>query len=229
MVELIRDEIDMVHRSWEVALESAMDDLRLQSDAAVDQAANEGAQRAIAPVPSMIRTEVTERSLEVFRELTQMTQTCARVMESLQIERYRHEALISTCRELLSEIRRSGATSELSPGPRVFGGTVTSPTRASLRENGSFRNGMSIREEPLVDAGRGESVDLAALEHDGEEVFVRSRFDEHWARGFEISDVADRDGERRYRLRRRSDGVVLPEWFSDTDLRVEHHRLHGHE
>jgi len=55
----------------------------------------------------------------------------------------------------------------------------------------------------------------------GEGVQVRNRFDGNWVQGFEVADVEDGDGddERLFRLRRRSDGAVLPELFRETDVR----------
>jgi hypothetical protein len=51
----------------------------------------------------------------------------------------------------------------------------------------------------------------------GTRVEVRQRFDRRWTRGFEVVE-ASADG---YRLRRRSDGSVLPGVFSSSDVRVE--------
>jgi hypothetical protein len=49
---------------------------------------------------------------------------------------------------------------------------------------------------------------------------VLSHFEERWCPGFEVADqVPDREGHVRYRLRRVSDGVVLPALFGDGDLR----------
>ncbi|MCZ7536851.1 MAG: hypothetical protein M5T61_13750 [Acidimicrobiia bacterium] len=58
----------------------------------------------------------------------------------------------------------------------------------------------------------------------GTRVEVRSRFDDHWARGFEVCDTVDEQDGVRYRLRRRSDGSVLPVLFSDDDVREEKRR-----
>lgn len=60
----------------------------------------------------------------------------------------------------------------------------------------------------------------------GTRVEVRSRFDRAWARGFEIAEVVpdpdDPDVEGlAYRLRRRSDGQVLPAIFAEDDVREE--------
>lgn len=50
----------------------------------------------------------------------------------------------------------------------------------------------------------------------GTEVEVRRRFDGAWARGFEICGHTDTG----YRLRRHSDGAVLPVPFPPDDIRV---------
>ena len=54
----------------------------------------------------------------------------------------------------------------------------------------------------------------------GTRVEVRSRFDQSWARGFEVAEHT----ERGYRIKRLSDGVVLPTEFSDDDVRQEKRR-----
>jgi hypothetical protein len=54
-------------------------------------------------------------------------------------------------------------------------------------------------------------------------VEVRSRFDGSWCRGFEIAGVLD-DGER-YRVRRVSDGVLLPVSIGAADIAEERGRL----
>ena len=49
----------------------------------------------------------------------------------------------------------------------------------------------------------------------GTRVEVRGRFGDRWAKGFEVAEVLA-DG---YRLRRLSDGSVLPVLFGDDDVR----------
>ena len=51
----------------------------------------------------------------------------------------------------------------------------------------------------------------------GTKVEVRRRFDQHWSRGFEVADALD-DG---YRLKRLSDGSVLPAVFDEDEVRPE--------
>jgi hypothetical protein len=57
----------------------------------------------------------------------------------------------------------------------------------------------------------------------GTRVEVRSRFDQRWARGFEVGEIIEGGGNDRasYRIRRRSDGYLLPASFSDNEIRAE--------
>jgi hypothetical protein len=55
----------------------------------------------------------------------------------------------------------------------------------------------------------------------GTRVEVRSRFDRAWARGFEVAEQVTEDQAHRYRVRRRSDGSVLPVLFEDDEIRAE--------
>lgn len=62
----------------------------------------------------------------------------------------------------------------------------------------------------------------------GTRVEVRSRFESRWSRGFEVADLVDSErdgrGEPMYKVRRRSDGSILPVNFSEQDLREENRR-----
>ncbi len=57
----------------------------------------------------------------------------------------------------------------------------------------------------------------------GTRVEVRSRFDQRWARGFEVDTVvADASrADAQYRVRRRSDGSILPAVFVADEVREE--------
>jgi len=54
----------------------------------------------------------------------------------------------------------------------------------------------------------------------GTRVEVRNRFDGAWTRGFEVAEV----GATGYRLKRLTDGAVLPVTFVDDDVRRERSR-----
>jgi hypothetical protein len=52
----------------------------------------------------------------------------------------------------------------------------------------------------------------------GDRIEVQNRFDGGWARGFEVVDVLTGMGTRRYRIKRVSDGVVLPRLFVEDEI-----------
>jgi hypothetical protein len=54
----------------------------------------------------------------------------------------------------------------------------------------------------------------------GMRVEVRRRFDQHWARGFEVVEVTDAG----YRVKRCSDGTEIPTEFAPPDVRRERRR-----
>jgi hypothetical protein len=59
----------------------------------------------------------------------------------------------------------------------------------------------------------------------GTRVEVRSRYEQRWSRGFEISEiVVDNGDHERFRVRRRSDGSELPVLFDADDVREERGR-----
>jgi len=62
-----------------------------------------------------------------------------------------------------------------------------------------------------------ERTDVLA---EGTRVDVRSRFVGAWARGFEVAEVTPEG----YRVRRLSDGSVLPDVFDFDDVRPEHRK-----
>lgn len=55
-------------------------------------------------------------------------------------------------------------------------------------------------------------------------VEVRSRFEAAWTRGFEIVERVPQVPEAMYKVRRRSDGSILPVLFDEHDLREESRR-----
>jgi hypothetical protein len=65
---------------------------------------------------------------------------------------------------------------------------------------------------------------MLKLVRPGSHVEVRSRFEDRWSRGFEISEIVNTNGRDCYRVRRRSDGSILPVLFDENDLREERRR-----
>jgi len=54
----------------------------------------------------------------------------------------------------------------------------------------------------------------------GDKVEVRRKFDAQWAKGFEVAETT----ETGFRVRRLSDGDILPVEFLERDLRKESRR-----
>jgi hypothetical protein len=54
----------------------------------------------------------------------------------------------------------------------------------------------------------------------GDKVEVRRKFDAQWAKGFEVAEAT----ENGFRVRRVSDGEILPVEFPERDLRKESRR-----
>lgn len=52
----------------------------------------------------------------------------------------------------------------------------------------------------------------------GERVEVQNRFDGSWSTGFEIAEVLGPQPRPHYRIRRLSDGAVLPRLFGDAEV-----------
>ncbi len=65
----------------------------------------------------------------------------------------------------------------------------------------------------LIDATEMRSTRLAP----GTRIDVRDRFVGAWSHGFEVAEP----GDGGYRIRRLSDGSVLPDVFPDDDIRPE--------
>ena len=65
-----------------------------------------------------------------------------------------------------------------------------------------------------------EEIDLREAERTvGMMVEVRSRFHDRWIRGFQIREIVDVQGLRRFRLTRISDHMALPVLFDSGDIR----------
>ena len=55
----------------------------------------------------------------------------------------------------------------------------------------------------------------------GTKVEVRDRFDRRWTRGFEVAEIVETGEGAGYRIRRLSDGSVLPVVFGADEVRRE--------
>ncbi len=129
-------------------------------------------------------------SVELIRVLGAVATMCDRVIEFVEADRAERHHMI----ELLTHLSRS-ATPPEPPDPTENGERVVGGSMLSVRD-------------PAIDLRPSETA-----------VEVRCRFGDRWVEGFEIFEVLQDDLGVRYRLRRRVDGVVLPELFGAAAIR----------
>ena len=78
----------------------------------------------------------------------------------------------------------------------------------------------TVLDDPNAMMSTVDPAEIGESLEPGMRVEVRRRFDQHWARGFEVVAVI----ESGYRLRRLSDGMELPAEFAFEDVRRERKR-----
>ncbi len=139
-------------------------------------------------------------SAELIRVLEVVTTMCGHVIGFVEADREERRLTMQADREerramieaLTLLIGRIGEQPAIAPPPRehVIGGSMP--------------------------AGPEMVIDLRELETARE---VCCRFGDQWLDGFEISEKVEDELGVRYRLRRRTDGAVLPELFAPADIR----------
>jgi hypothetical protein len=73
---------------------------------------------------------------------------------------------------------------------------------------------------PLLRELRAVELELGIRTATSTHVEVRSRFDGSWVPGFEVAEVREVEAERMFRVRRCSDGLVLPTQFGPDEVRT---------
>ncbi len=171
-----------------------------------------------------MRDTIARRDSELIDVLKRVVDTCETLAERVQIDRAERTALVDAVSRLTTVLTVAGSfsfTSAPTPGREtVIGGTVDPPPAAGT-----------------IDTGPHDEIDLEAVAREPEPssepapvpragrpvrpdgVEVRCRFGDRWVTGFEVCEVIRLDDVTRYRLRRRSDGSVIPTLFDEKDLR----------
>jgi hypothetical protein len=153
------------------------------------------------PTPPPPPVPTIDMSAELVRVLEVVTTMCGHVIGfveadreerrlMMQADREERRAMIEALSLLIARIGDQPAIPAL-PRERVIGGSMP--------------------------AGPETVIDLRELETARE---VCCRFGDQWLDGFEISEKVEDELGVRYRLRRRTDGAVLPELFSAADIRL---------
>jgi len=146
-----------------------------------------------------------EREAELIRALEAVTALCNRVVDALDADRAERAALVAALGRI-ADVVDAGRVDSRDDRPavevteRILGGTIGPVTSATDPE----RNGTL---PPSVDAEPPAAVE------------VRSGLEDRWVDGFEVCETVNDDQGIRYRIRRLVDRVVLPDLFTEHDVR----------
>lgn len=231
LLDLVRGELATVRTELQTTLAEsvALISTRVRSEVEMRM----GEPRALVAGLADMRKGMTARDSELAHVLHQVAQTCETLAERVQLDRIERSALVDAVSRLTTTLAIAGTLPAPPARTTVIGGTVD-PDQATVA---SVIPAPTERDAPTVDT----EIDLEAEERGIETVAtqmstpipatavrqvpprdgveVRCRFGDRWVTGFEVCEVIRFDDETRYRLRRRSDGSVLPTLFDEKDLR----------
>jgi hypothetical protein len=163
------------------------------------------------PAPEPVAPSTITIPAELLRVLDAVTSMCDHVIEYIEADRAERPLMI----EALSRLNRSLAEREIagSNGTNGMHGPVAlEEHRAAALEEHVVAGSLEAGPEPIIDLTDAERAEETAVE-------VRCRFGDRWVDGFEICEALHEEAGVRYRLRRRVDGVVLPDLFGAADIR----------
>jgi hypothetical protein len=216
MLELMRNEVAAARtemRDTVSALSEQLDSrlrLEIEQRSRVNPMLVEGLER--------VRSEMSTRDAELHLALDRVATACDRLGEHVHADRAEHTALADAISQLTAQLAAPGARSIGARTSTVIGGSVSPAERDSTPELPPA--------QMLVPQGTDDTVPIIidirdhVLDGNGTgAVQVHCRFGDRWVEGFEIHEIIESATALRYRLRRSSDGYVLPTLFTDDDVR----------
>lgn len=226
LIELVRTELATLRTEVQAALTETAAVLSVRVRTELDQRMGEPS--VLVQGIQGVRDTIAGRDSDLADVLRRVGETCDALAERVQIDRVERTALVDAVSRLTTALAVAGTLLPASPSPSrstVIGGTVDPAPPAPDEAIGT-------RTE-LVATGPPEEIDLVAAARAPEPVAparserpvrpdgveVRCRFGDRWVTGFEVCEVIRSDDVTRYRLRRRSDGSVIPTLFDEKDLR----------
>jgi hypothetical protein len=203
---------------------------RLESRSRADAERYQQTQLALLETLEGLRAQLAGRDTEMLRALDQLGDACGAMAQRMELERAERRELVN----VLSSVARAVARQHSSSGQitesktHVIGGTVYGDaelvTDLDVDDDLEIDPGPGTGEVDLSDVDELDVTTVLAARHASGSlsavVEVRCRFGDRWVDGFEVCDVVAHGGDLRYRLRRRSDGSVLPRLFSAEELRA---------
>jgi hypothetical protein len=226
LLELVRTELSTIRAEIQATLGETAAVLSTRVRTEIEH--RMGEPHALAAGLQSVRNTIGARDAELAQVLKRVIDTCDTLSQRVELDRSERIALTEAVARLTDAVSAAATETYVLAGSgngaaTVVGGTVDTTVDGDL----SLPRGTTeIR--PSVD------IDLAASEVEAETpkqpragrparpdgVEVRCRFGDRWVSGFEVCEVLRLDDTTtRYRLRRRSDGSVIPTLFDEKDLR----------
>jgi len=226
LIDLVRTELGAIRSEVQTALTETAASLTVRMRTEVGQRMGEPS--ALVSGLQGVRDTLHRRDSELAHVLSQVVETCENLSERVQIDRIERAALVDAISRLSGLLAAAAPFPLGSPHPAppfiatetIVGGTVD-PQQApppppdreiDLIAAATVADATELREPAAVDPPAARPVRPDAVE-------VRCRFGDRWVNGFEVCEVIRLDDRTRYRLRRRSDGSVIPTLFDEKDLR----------
>jgi hypothetical protein len=155
------------------------------------------------PLPAPAAEPVPAELVHVLEVVTTM---CDHVVEYIEADRVERRMMIDALTHLVRALGQAipAPTTPAANGERLIGG--------------SFTAGPDPSAQPDIDIDLTQALGPEVTEPETA-VEVKCRFGDRWVDGFEICEALFEGDDLRYRLRRRIDGVVLPELFDAADIR----------
>jgi hypothetical protein len=191
---------------------------------------------------------------EFLRLLEVVTSMCDHVIEYIESDRAERRVMVETLTDLgrvitdgAAAVVAAVATAPMIEAPADQARSNDARANESARDDEHvvdlrervIGGSMPAGPDPMIDlvereaawdpgpASTAASAPRGRLTAQDAAVEVRGRIGDRWVEGFEICEVMSTPAGPRYRLRRRSDGVVLPELFEASSIRhvdkVERH------
>jgi hypothetical protein len=152
------------------------------------------------------RAAELDRQRALVDVLERVADACDRLVDRIDTDGAERRALTVAMNALAQGLR---ALPSPPVAPRVLGGSFFGADPAP-----AFA--VPVSPAAVVPLAADEIAVAVPPEHGVE---VRCRFGDRWVDGFEVCEAIADDDQVRYRLRRRSDGAVLPTLFGPDDVR----------
>jgi hypothetical protein len=207
---------------------------RLESRSRADAERYQQTQLALLETLEGLRGQLVGRDTEMLRALGQLSDVCGAMEQRMELERAERRELVNVLSNVARAVARQhsgGQVSEITASKsHVIGGTIygdaefVTELEDDIDDFDDIEPGPGTHEVDLSEVDELDVTTVLAARHASGSlsavVEVRCRFGDRWVDGFEVCDVVAHGGDLRYRLRRRSDGSVLPRLFSAEELRA---------